>query len=243
MLIRMRDSRLQVWLENEWDTFDGLEKRRVLRSPCDWPVKVQASEETWTGTALDVSSRGLRLALPLDASLKRGQEIELHSLRPVRSRLANQARAVVRWYRKEKACLLVGVSVAQLKEVEQSWLYALLASVFSKGGEQKRSSLRVHCSLEVNFRSSHGVFSGRLLDLSIGGGLLETEASLTVGGQVEITLGPCAPLPALLLIARLQRVAKSGEFFLYGLRFQVGHSNRQALLGYVRYSYTLGRRR
>lgn len=240
--IGMSQSRLALWLANEWEQFDGLEKRRVLRSPCDWPACLRQGDESWIGKARDVSSRGLRMSIPLQASVRRGELVELQTLRPVREPLRDLAEGKICWVRRSKGECLVGVSFANLKEIEHSWLYSLLASVFHKDSDQKRTSLRVSCSMAVHLRGAGGLVPGQLLDLSIGGALLECEQSYSSGSTIEMTLGPWAPLPALKIACKVQRILKPGELFRYGVRFQVGDGNRQALLDYVRLSYAKGRK-
>lgn len=233
-MVFVSDSRLSRWLSNDRPTFDGLERRHSLRVPCKWAVTLKTPEaEVLTGTAVDVSPRGLQVQWNGNVSLTRGSTVEVGSS----TQGGEPCHCQVRWVRRQGGRTLAGLAFENLDQLPRSWVHPLLLKAFPRRLEQRRYSLRIRCKLSGQVNAPGGSFPVTVRDLSIGGALLEGPQPLQEGCTVELVLGPWAPLPALTLVGQVQRLQKPKGTYLVGLRFEGGKVPRELLLNYVESLY------
>lgn len=235
----MAEERLDRWLGNQYDTTEGLERRHWFRAACDWPVEV-GNPSLGKATVTDVSPRGLQLQMLFHPGLQRGQELVIKSAKPVHAPLQNQITTRVRWTQREGKFLWLGVAFINDKALEQSWVQALLTKVFQRGSEQKRTNLRICCHIPARIVAETGSIVVTVLDLSLGGALLESGESYQAGSRVELQLGPWAPLPELKIPGTLQRSIKPGGLFHFGMKFDRRQPG-ETILGYLRQAYQQAR--
>lgn len=235
----MGDDRLERWLGNEYASIEGLERRHWFRLTCEWPVELVVSPAI-KGSVSDVSPRGLQVQLTQQVSFKPGQQLKARSLRPVHPSLQPEVDCQVRWVQREGKHFWVGLSFVNNKSLEQSWVQSLLTKVFYRGSEQKRTNLRICCHIPATLRVEVGSLPVTILDLSLGGALLEAGETYQAGSRIHLQLGPWAPLPELNIEGVVQRTAKRGELFHFGVKFG-RRQHREIVLQYLRQAYQVAR--
>lgn len=235
--VPMQEDHLDRWITNESESRDGLERRHWLRTLCSWPVELFPGLR---GTVVDISPRGCQIQIAGKLSSAPGTALELKTLRPVRPPLQATVRAVLRWSQREGGANWLGCSFVNDRTLEQSWVQALLTKVFQRHPEQKRTNLRIPCHIPASLSSLEGGLTVTVLDLSLGGAMLECGQPLSPGSSVALCLGPWAPLPGLEIPGKVQRIFKSGGVFRFGLRFERRQSG-ETIVGYLHQAYELAR--
>lgn len=187
------------------------EKRRALRVRSYAQVQLAAGEEQFKGVVTELGLDGLRLK-SLDAPLKEGQAWDIHYTLGPDGDPAGPVRVQTAWVRRVGREYVAGARFADSREnMRRSWVRYLLQELgFDESCiYQRRQYIRVDSSIPARvFSGSNCVLhDGKLVNLGIGGALLEGETSLQKGAHLTLEMSlwrilPTLRLPVLVLDVR-----------------------------------------
>lgn len=205
---------------------DGTERRKSVRIQCYYQVVCNQGVRRFEAVVQDVGLTGLCLQSSL--RLKRGQTIEV-----VPTSGGNPVPCQVRWCRGGVAGLSFELRPTELV---RSWVSQLLTAVgFNEEAVyQRRTAIRASADLPVALKAAdQEMQSGRLLDLGVGGALVQVTAELALGQRRTLVVGPHWNLEVMRLECEVVRVdvPDPGDRFNLGLRFLDPTPAQMRLLG------------
>lgn len=195
------------------------ERRESVRLNFEVDLDVKAGSNTHRAKLLNLTFTGLCLEVPV--ALNVGQELTL-----MRPEAGEPFRGTVLWTRvKDAGVHLVGVE-AELDEEKliNSWLEPTLveAGFLAEFLDEKRRLVRVPGKLQCKLTSPSGeeIGRGQMLDLSVGGALLEWGTALEPGLEVKFEAHPLSTVAALTGTAKItsSRQKESGQWHC-GMQF------------------------
>lgn len=194
------------------------DRRSALRIPCDIDCQIKdKAGKLMEGKIVDIGLRGLRLVVP--GQLRKGSQIELCS------RTADQGAVVkcrIEWKTKAADGNQAGASFQDSEDaLAHSWLIEEVKAIGSEAQQtsQRRRGVRVICDLPVRLSHAADKREGVLLDLGLGGALVECAGDpLKVKEDVRLDFGPLAELSKVAIIARVVAVYDR-HTPRYGVRF------------------------
>ncbi len=186
-------------------------RRLFSRQACRLEVVFQGDTGPSVGEIHDIALGGLKARLP--RPLKKGQRV--HVAPDGSTPLTYE----VRWLEPVLGGYEVGLRYpSSLAKFWQSWAAELLAGTDLSHSEivERRRQVRLECCLFGEFEIDGEEFQGAVLDVGIGGALVETAYPLEESDQVELTLN--SPLRVGGLVCRVVRAFKDTSRF--GLAFE-----------------------
>lgn len=219
------------------------ERRSLIRLRCRIPVTVASESEVHQAVVTDLGVKGLQVKVA--TRLRPDDAIQVsHAAAPAEFEHAT-LRCRVKWSRKRRMDRenLVGVVFEEPPEVvENSWVRYVLNALGLDAEHvfQRRSHIRVPASIMADIYSldRHRLDSGQVVNLGVGGALLQTPERLQEGLDVLVELGPYARLPVLGVRGRVLRSRGDSDLraFLHCLQFcDPGPDEMSALGDYVIY--------
>ncbi len=164
------------------------EQRRAPRLNCHYDVRCVLDEGELQAAVTEVSLTGARVELP--ERLSKNTLVELHprlagtELEPVR--------CSVRWCRQTGDKLAAGLAFHESPtRLSRSWVAVLLHSLgFGEDqAVQRRKNVRVPTNQPIHFTAGETAAEGIALDIGVGGLLVESDAGLSKGDVLTISLG------------------------------------------------------
>lgn len=197
------------------------ERRQSVRLSLDIDVTVQVGELLHPAHMVNLTFTGL--CLELETTLREGQEVTL-----LRGDFGPPFNATVVWSKPSPRGqgYLIGVE-CELDEDRlcESWLEpALIQAGFQTDFvDTKREFLRVPGRVNCELTMDGGKIEGQMMDLSIGGALVECDSELTTGSVFDFKTRPLGGLPPLLGTAEVVSVRSQGGRWSCGLKFSYIH--------------------
>lgn len=207
---------------------DGSERRKSVRLQCHYKVFCSQGLRRFEAVVQDVGLTGLQLTTA--NRLKRGQTVEVV---PING--GNPVPCLIRWIRRGGSEWVAGLSFElRPSELVHSWVSQLLTAVgFNEEAVyQRRTAVRAAADLPVALRGpGEEMLAGRLLDLGVGGALVQVTRQVALGDRYTLVLGPHKNLETVRLDGEVVRVDSPdpGDRFNLGLRF-IGPGNSQVRL-------------
>jgi len=207
------------------------ERRRLVRLKCRYPVTCELEKSAFRAVVVDMGVQGLRLEIP--ERLKRGQVVHVTYPSTQAHFAVDSVRCVVNWTRRNpQGQLEAGLRYDDLESnLEKSWVKVILrelgfdaASIF-----QRRKARRVVAMLQVQLRRPGRTgLTARVLNLGVGGALLQTLDPFDRGQVLTMDLGPVKGLSVLSVSAEVLtcRYEPRSQSWFCGVRFS-GLSDRQ----------------
>lgn len=194
------------------------DRRSALRIPCDISCQIKGKAgKLIEAKIVDIGLRGLRLEVP--GQLRKGSQIELCSPHPGRGAVV---KCRIEWKTKTADGNLAGVSFQDSEEVlARSWLIEEVKEIGSEAQQtsQRRRGVRVICDLPVRLSRDGETREGVLVDLGLGGALLECGGEpLRDKEVVRLDFGPVGEHGKVAIIAQVV-VVYTRETPRYGVRF------------------------
>lgn len=209
------------------------EKRRGVRVKSY--AQVRLGEHKAIVTELGVE--GLRLK-SMEAPLAEGQELELVYSSPPEGAEAGPVKVQVAWVQRSGRDLIAGARYADTREnMRKSWVRFLLQEIgFDESRTyQRRKFIRVDASIPARILSDTDclVPDGRLVNIGIGGTLLESDLPLVVSQVYTVEMSLWRILPTLRLQATALDVRRDPDIglTLTSLQFGPMDSAQVKLLG------------
>lgn len=203
------------------------ERRHKLRVRCYVKVRLDSGAE---GVVSDMSMDGLQLRS--NTELLNGQEFDLlyqegEGLGRVRCRAV--------WVRPGRDVWVAGiVYVESVESMRESWVKHVLEQLgFDESKTfQKREFIRVEASIPCRLLS-HGRGKGRIVNLGIGGALVEFAEPFAEEEVLELEMCLWRILPVLKLESRVRQVRQDPETgaYLHGVLFEAPTAADVKLLG------------
>ncbi len=177
------------------------ERRGVIRVQCRYPVTCFVERAAFHATVVDMGVRGMRLQLAQRLRPKQIVQVQ-YSGAQSRRYSVDTVRCEVSWVRRTaRGKLEVGLRYDDLEpNLERSWVKAILRELGFRAGSifQRRKARRVVAMLHVKLNmAGHPPMTGRVLDLGVGGALLQVNEHLNQGQTLVMDLGPALGLRAL----------------------------------------------
>lgn len=198
------------------------ERRFNIRFAADIYVQIHTASAVVEGKAINLSLAGL--CVEVDSRIKAKSKVSLHS-----TKLGNPIDAIVIWchYIKASKKYRVGLSYSSSGEsFEKSWLKPALSrqgTAKGEGSSEQRKLLRVPCRYRLSVKGMSGVtYSvGELVNLSLGGCLVESEVELPLRLKVRVRTELISDQEGLRGVAEVRSCKKNSETgsYLSGLRF------------------------
>ena len=206
------------------------DRRRSIRVHSQLALDFKLGDKTGQAQVVNIGLGGLHLYLDIEP--ERGDTIVL--LDPA----VGKARPIgikyqVQWVRKmpRSTRLLVGVNYDEKPEtLARSRLAQLLSELgfLEKLIYRRRRSRRVKARIEVAVNKQ---YDGTVLNIGVGGVLLECAEELAEGANISLTVGPQGRLYALNTAGEIRYRLKTEEGWHYGIRFLHLNPDQVKLLG------------
>ena len=183
----------------EWDFSD---RRGTLRIPCELEARLGKADDTVPVRIVDIGLRGLRV-LVFGKVRKRA----VLDLMPPEEKTGPSLSCRIEWKKKVEEGFLTGVSFRESEEtLSKSWLFDELRAIGAEAikTEQRRTGIRVICNADCMIRMENTRRNATLIDLGLGGALVECEGeSLEEGQALKFSLGPLDELARVYVNARI----------------------------------------
>ncbi len=216
------------------------ERRRQVRVRCYCRVKVTTSEgDTFRATVTDIGIDGMRLRSPI--GIKPRSKLVIEYAHGEAEKAGGDICCEVVWVNKVANAFVAGVVYRDTAENRRrSWVMSLLQELgFDESKTfQRRRHIRAEGMIPARLFYEGDRIDGMVVNLGLGGALMEGEADLTEGTSVELSMCLWRILPALNLKGTLLncRSESISERFLYSIKFSELSASQLKLLGnYVIY--------
>ena len=214
-----------------------VEKRRGLRVKSYAQVRAFVDDKEYKAIVVELGVDGLRMK-SMEAPLEQGQEVELRYASDVDGAEAGPVRVQLAWVQKSGRDLVAGARYVDTREnMRRSWVRFLLTEIGFDDTRtyQRRKFIRVDASIPSRiFRDEEVLISeARLVNIGIGGCLLESAQSLEQDQLVTVEMSLWRILPTLRLpatVIALRNDPDSG-LALTSLQFGVIDPSQVKLLG------------
>lgn len=214
-----------------------VEKRRGLRVKSYAQVRAHMGDQEHKAIVTELGVDGLRLK-SMEAPLVQGQEVELRYASEMEGSEAGPVRVQLAWVQKSGRDLVAGARYVDSREnMRRSWVRFLLTEIGFDDTRtyQRRKFIRVDASIPSRiFRDAEVLISeARLVNIGIGGCLLESTQGLEKGQMVTVEMSLWRILPTLRLPATVldQRNDPESGLLLSSLQFGSIDSSQVKLLG------------
>lgn len=215
------------------------EKRRLIRLKCRYKVTLTTEKRGFTGTVTDMGVQGMRLQVT--EKVKPGSHLHVTFPAHSDSFKVDTVRCLVAWCRKSRSgALEAGVRYDDEKNnLEKSWVKFILRELGfdEKSIFQRRKTLRAVAMLPATVsRVGQSPLSGRILNLGVGGALLQSDDRLQSGQDLTLDIGPAEGLPLLSVPGHIvsDRYETESRTWFHGVRFRsMDDSRLQQLTRYI----------
>ena len=188
---------------------------------------------------LDLSRSGMRLQTESRLTKKTTLALKPPNHPAVKEEPPLMAKVV--WsYRDPSGQYISGLQVPQESCEEPTWLSLLLTELgYSDDGTQRRKYIRAETEILGKFEAENEKepMAVRVLNLSMGGALIEANQAIEANVQFSLELGPQADLPSLKLQGTILRNSSDaeGEKVYHSARFGgLGDESHKVLAEYIR---------
>jgi hypothetical protein len=182
------------------------EKRRSLRVRSYAKVELELEGELHKAVVTEIGVDGLRLKI-MDIPLDQAQELVISAQISEEELESGPVRAAVAWTQKNGRDTIAGCRFVDSREnMRRSWVRFLLQEIGFDESRiyQRRKHLRVDSAIPARLIENQvGVCDGKVVNLGIGGALVETAEALTKGSSLELEMSLWRILPTLRLPARV----------------------------------------
>ncbi len=212
------------------------EKRRSLRIKSYAQAQVVIEGEAYRAVIIELSLEGLRIK-SMEAPLVEGAVIEVVYHPDPSNPTWGSVKAQVAWVKRSGRELIAGMRYSDSSEnLKRSWVKYLLQEIgFDENRTfQRRQHIRVDASIPARLLADDQSLGaeGRLVNIGIGGTLLESRQQLTRGSLFTVEMSLWRILPTLRLpVAVLDSRAEGEDQFLTSLKFGAIEPDRVKLLG------------
>ena len=218
--------------------WDGSDRRSSLRARCDFDLVVQGKNLEFHGRALDASPKGIRVRIRghwNPRSVKHGVMVSMRCPQPPVECEVDTIQGRISWVKRlDKELFLLAISFEDtIDHLRRSWVKPVLMKGLHSKVRQQRGFVRVACNLPVQFAFHGEVHEGKLHDLSVQGGRLETLHIFSQGSHLELRLR-AHELPPLNIRSVVRRADVKLSTGFYGLNFLIEEPAKKVLLRYVR---------
>ncbi|HXE73059.1 MAG TPA: PilZ domain-containing protein [Candidatus Nitrosotenuis sp.] len=200
------------------------DKRRLIRLRCHFKVTCAQERRAFEAAVTDMGLGGMRLKVP--ERLKPGERVTVTNPAVEGKGLLDSVRCAVVWCRKQRHSeqLEVGVRYDDTPaNMARSWVKFVLRNLGfdERAIYQKRKNIRAATSLPCHMELTSGKTEGRVVNLGVGGALVQSDYELPTGGRILLRIGPWQRLPALELGGQVRsgRFVPEGQVWLHGVRF------------------------
>ena len=202
------------------------EKRRGLRVKSYAQVRAHMEGQEHKAIVTELGVDGLRMK-SMEAPLAQGQEVELRYGSDVDGAEAGPVRVQVAWVQKSGRDLVAGARYIDSRDnMRRSWVRFLLMEIGfdDTNTYQRRKFIRVDASIpsRIFHESEVVVGEARLVNIGIGGCLLESAEPLEQGRQVTVEMSLWRILPTLRLPASVLDVRSDPDTGLALASLQFG---------------------
>ncbi|MCE7871767.1 PilZ domain-containing protein [bacterium CPR1] len=209
------------------------DRRRSIRVHSQLAIDFSLGEKSGQAQVVNIGLGGLHLYL--DTEPERGDVVMLLDPASGRARPIG-IKCVVQWVRKmpRSTRLLVGVNYDEKPEVLAR---SRLAQMLSELGflenllYRRRRKRRVKARLHVEVSAKAQEYEGTVLNIGVGGVLLECKQELLSTAPVTLTIGPAGRLYALTVVGEIRHRHQGEDGWQYGLRFLHLNPDQVKLLG------------
>jgi hypothetical protein len=213
------------------------EKRRGVRVKSYAQVRAHLGEQDHKAIVTELGVDGLRFK-SMEAPLAQGQEVELRYASQVEGAEAGPVRVQVAWVQKSGRDLVAGARYVDSREnMRRSWVRFLLMEIGFDDTRtyQRRKFIRVDASIPSRIFQEAEVLiaEARLVNIGIGGCLLESAESLEKDREVTVEMSLWRILPTLRLPATVIETRQDPDtgLCLTSLKFGAMDSAQVKLLG------------
>ncbi len=201
------------------------ERRATARARCHLPVACHVGAMSLPGQLRDLSVAGLGIGL--DVQVPRGKSVKV--LPPRAFAEHSPVLGTVKWCRKaQRDWYHVGLDLHG--KTRQTWIPVALKELGldPSAPRQRRKLMRVPANLPVDLKLASGKTGrGRLLNLSVGGALIESGERLTRHAEMQLSIGPWNGMAAMRLVGTVVSSNSEGV----SLRFNHVAEDQRKLLG------------
>ncbi|MFN8606216.1 MAG: PilZ domain-containing protein [Vulcanimicrobiota bacterium] len=213
------------------------EKRRGVRVKSYAQVRALVGDKDHKAIVTELGVDGCRFK-SMEAPLAQGQEVELRYASEVEGAEVGPVRVQVAWVQKSGRDLVAGARYVDSREnMRRSWVRFLLMEIGFDDTRtyQRRKFIRVDASIPSRIFQNDAVLisEARLVNIGIGGCLLESAEPLEKGTEVTVEMSLWRILPTLRLPAMVieTRQEPEGGLCLTSLKFGAMDSTQVKLLG------------
>lgn len=209
------------------------DRRTAGRMDCNLDTSyVTQTGSSGNATVLDVSRRGLRVRT--STSVRKGITIALKPPPELAQGDYAPLMARIMWTSKDGDGCLAGLLLPPGSENEQTWLEAYLVSKgYNIAEPQRRKFVRAESEIAgLLLQDEQPDLEVLVLNLGLGGALLQTDHQLEKNSAFRLDLGPYADLPALEISGTILRHSRNeGEpWYYHSCRFAPLEERRHTLL-------------
>jgi c-di-GMP-binding flagellar brake protein YcgR len=210
------------------------EMRNSARIECRAEVAyVAINGSQGKGYLVDISKTGLQLET--EKKLAKGITIALNAPDDETLDRTSPFMAKVRWSRKGKAgTYRAGLELPPGTEEDPHWLESLLHQLgYTEDGSQRRRFIRADSAIEGRLTpqaKGSETIDVKVLNLGMGGAMLQTDSALPRNLQFTLVLGPHEDLPKLSLDGTILRIVEKSQSYLHPSRFATSDEREAEIL-------------
>ncbi len=212
------------------------ERRRLIRLKCSYDVTAIVGDRTMPARAIDVGLYGMRLEMR--DRLRSGSSLYVHHPKPSHRFDNEHVLCEVRWCRRKPKSpnLEVGVQYADTPgNMRRSWVKFLLKELGfdERAIYTRRKAIRAPASITGEMRDGQTTIPGTILNLGVGGALVQSANSYAPGSSLRLRVGPYKRFKPLDLEGTIISTRKQDESegYLTSIRFGSVTPSQVRLLG------------
>jgi hypothetical protein len=209
------------------------EKRRSVRLVCRYPVLCISEKEMVPARVRDIGFMGLRLEVPQRFQVGQPLTVRYDSADRAASWDTDMDTRVV-WCRRRRFTNVLEVGVEYQKKLEGTWVQQILRALGVEGDQvfQRRRKIRAGADLRAEVGSVEGgLVEGRVVNLSLGGALVECPKEVPAGVKVRLEIGPYPPFEMLVCQGLIVQATPSEDRWFHAVSFQNLSASQVRLLG------------
>lgn len=201
------------------------EKRELIRLKCRYKVTLSIEKQAFGGHVTDMGLKGMRAEVP--ERLKVGTPVHVTYSAETTGFQVDTVKTVVAWCRKSKTGKIeVGLRYDETRtNLERSWVKLILRELGfdEKSIFQRRKARRAVAMLPAQVaRMGQRTQGARVLNLGVGGALLQSDERFDKGQDMVLDVGPALGLPVLSVPGEVVtcRYEPQSQSWLEGVRFR-----------------------
>lgn len=201
------------------------EKRQLIRLKCRYKVTLSVEKQAFAGNVTDMGLKGMRAEVP--ERLKVGTLVHVTYNAESTAFQVDTIKTVVAWCRKSKTGKIeVGLQYQDSRtNLERSWVKVILRELGfdERSIFQRRKARRAVAMLPAQVgRVGPRQLPARVLNLGVGGTLLQSDDRFDKGQEMTLDIGPALGLPVLIVAGEVVtcRYEPQSQSWLEGVRFR-----------------------